>query len=223
ILPQGRRQADRSLILSRPMRYRGRLRQTFISISFRPQSAETKDWNCPRHSGIILILDLEIQNHPSRTSMISQTAEYALRAVVVLGRQPGRPMTTQDVARVSRVPADYLSKVLQALGRAGLVEARRGLRGGYVLTRPLDELTVYDVIQAVDPLKRIHECPLRLQAHAQRLCSLHQKLDDAVALLENCFKQTTIGSLLKDQAAAEPGPLCESRPAPTGSPPEDPA
>ena len=53
--------------------------------------------------------------------MISQTAEYALCAVVVLGSQPGRPMTTQDVARVSRVPGDYLSKVLQALGRAGLV------------------------------------------------------------------------------------------------------
>ena len=155
--------------------------------------------------------------------MISQTAEYALRAAVVLGSQPDRPMTTQEVARVSRVPGGYLSKVLQAMGRAGLVEARRGLRGGYVLTRPLDELTVYDVIQAVDPLKRIHECPLRLQAHAQRLCSLHQKLDDAVALLESCFKQTTIGSLLKDQAAAEPGPLCESRPAPTGSEPEVPA
>lgn len=94
--------------------------------------------------------------------MISQTAEYALRAVVVLGSQPGRPMTTHDVARVSRVPGNYLSKVLQALGRAGLVEAHRGLRGGYVLSRALDELTVYDVVQAVDPLKRINGCPLRL-------------------------------------------------------------
>ena len=94
--------------------------------------------------------------------MISQTAEYALRAVVVLGSQSGRPMTTQDVARVSRVPGGYLSKVLQALGRAGLVEARRGLRGGYVLSRALDELTVYDVVQAVDPLRRIHTCPLQL-------------------------------------------------------------
>ena len=93
--------------------------------------------------------------------MISQTAEYALRAVVVLGSQPDRPMTTQEIARVSRVPGGYLSKVLQSLGRAGLVEARRGLRGGYVLSKPLDQLTVYDVVNAVDPLKRIHHCPLR--------------------------------------------------------------
>src|SRR5208337_2861241 len=202
ILPQGRRQADRSLILSRPMRYRSRLRQTFISISFRPQLAETKDWNCPRHPGIILILDLEIQNHPSRTSMISQTAEYALRAVVVLGSQPGRPMTSQDVARVARVPGDYLSKVLQALGRAGLVEARRGLRGGYVLT-------VYDVVQPVDPLRRINSSPLQFHAPTERLCSLHQRLDDAVAMVESYFKQTTIASLLNDQTAPRPGPLCE--------------
>ena len=86
--------------------------------------------------------------------MISQTAEYALRAVVVLGSQPDRPMTTQEIARVSQVPSGYLSKVLQSLGRSGLVDARRGLRGGYVLSRQLDEVTVYDVVQAVDPLKR---------------------------------------------------------------------
>ena len=141
--------------------------------------------------------------------MISQTAEYALRAVVVLGSQPGRPLTTQEIARVSRVPGGYLSKVLQALGKGGLVEARRGLRGGYVLNRPLDRLTVYDVVNAVDPLKRIHHCPLRLSAHAQRLCSLHQRLDDAVAMLETYFKQTTIASLLNDQVSPTPGPLCD--------------
>ncbi len=141
--------------------------------------------------------------------MISQTAEYALRAVVLLGSQSGRPVTTKEVARASQVPAGYLSKVLQSLGRSGLVESRRGLGGGYVLSRPLDQLTVYDVVQAVDPLKRIHHCPLRLSAHAERLCSLHQRLDDAVAMLEAYFKQTTIAALLNDRTAPQPGPLCE--------------
>lgn len=142
--------------------------------------------------------------------MISQTAEYALRATVVLGSQADRPMTTQEIARVSQVPSGYLSKVLQSLGRAGLVEARRGLRGGYVLSRPLDQLTVFDVVQAVDPLKRIHQCPLRLPAHAQQLCSLHQRLDNAVAMLETYFKETTIASLLNDRTATAPGPLCQT-------------
>ena len=61
--------------------------------------------------------------------MISRTAEYALRAVVVLGSSPGGPLTTHQIAEQTRVPSGYLSKVLQALGRAGLVEAERGLRG----------------------------------------------------------------------------------------------
>ncbi len=141
--------------------------------------------------------------------MISQTAEYALRAAVVLGSVTDRPLTTQQIARASHVPSGYLSKVLQSMGRAGLVEARRGLRGGYVLTRPLDQLTVYDVVHAVDPLKRITHCPLKLSVHAHQLCSLHQRLDDAVAMLEAEFKQTTIASLLEDRGAPLPGPLCE--------------
>ena len=141
--------------------------------------------------------------------MISQTAEYALRAVVVLGARPDRPTTTQEIARASRVPGGYLSKVLQSLGRAGLVEARRGLRGGYVLSRQLDRITVYDVVNAVDPLKRILHCPLGLSAHAERLCSLHRRLDDAVAMLETQFRSTTIADLLNDRVSPRPGPLCD--------------
>lgn len=140
--------------------------------------------------------------------MISQTAEYALRAAVVLGSQPDRPMTTQEIAQASLVPVGYLAKVLQLLGKAGIVEARRGIRGGHILNRSLERLTVYDVVNAVDPLERITHCPLKLSAHAERLCSLHQKLDDAVAMLEAYFKQTTIRDLLNDRTAPLPGPLC---------------
>ena len=60
--------------------------------------------------------------------MISQTAEYALRSVVFLGSQVGQPVTTQRIAVATQVPVGYLSKVLQGLGKAGLVDAQRGLR-----------------------------------------------------------------------------------------------
>jgi Rrf2 family protein len=131
--------------------------------------------------------------------VISQTAEYALRAVVFLGGQEGRPATTQRIASDTRVPAGYLAKVLQALGRARLVDAQRGLHGGYVLARPLDELTVLDVVNAVDPLKRIHHCPLGLERHRGNLCSLHRRLDQGIALIESYFEQTTVGQLLAEQ------------------------
>jgi Rrf2 family protein len=139
--------------------------------------------------------------------VISQTAEYALRAVVFLGGRDGRPATTQRIAADTRVPAGYLAKVLQALGKAGLVDAQRGLHGGYALARPLDELTVLEVVNAVDPLKRIHHCPLGLAEHRGNLCSLHRRLDEGIALIESLFDQTTVGQLLADQGTGT-GPLC---------------
>jgi Rrf2 family transcriptional regulator, nitric oxide-sensitive transcriptional repressor len=141
--------------------------------------------------------------------VISQTAEYALRAVVFLGSQVGRPITTQRIAAATQVPVGYLSKVLQALGKAGLVEAQRGLRGGYVLARSPDELTVLDVINSVDPLQRITGCPLGLKAHGGTLCSLHRRIDEGIARIESLFQGTTIDQLLDGR---EPGrnPLCEA-------------
>jgi Rrf2 family transcriptional regulator, nitric oxide-sensitive transcriptional repressor len=153
-------------------------------------------------------VDLKVQMSNWSLTMISQTAEYALRAVIVLGSHPDGSLTTQQIAARTRVPAGYLSKVLQALGRGGLVEAQRGLGGGYVLTRPLEELSVLDVINAVDPLKRIDRCPLGLPDHEGRMCSLHQRLDQGIALVESLFGRTTIGQLLAEENPSRP--LCEA-------------
>lgn len=139
--------------------------------------------------------------------MFSQTAEYALRAVVALGTHGEGPLTTQQIAERTRVPAGYLAKVLQALGRAGLVEAQRGLRGGFVLTGSLGELTILDVLNAVDPLKRIEHCPLGLAAHGRRLCALHRRLDEGIAMVEALFGETTIADLIADPNPSRP--LCE--------------
>ena len=59
--------------------------------------------------------------------LISQTAEYALRAVISLARDPSTAQTTRQIAASTHVPAGYLSKVLQALGRAEIVVSQRGL------------------------------------------------------------------------------------------------
>jgi Rrf2 family protein len=142
--------------------------------------------------------------------MISQTAEYALRAIVFLGSTAGSSRTTQQIAEQTGVPAGYLSKVLQALGRAGLVEAQRGLYGGFVLSRALDELTILDVVSAVDPLKRIDRCPMGIAAGGHCLCPLHQHLDQGIAQLEALFRSTTIGALVAGQ---QPGqPFCQKTP-----------
>jgi Rrf2 family protein len=139
--------------------------------------------------------------------VLSQTAEYALRAVVALGSSRGGPMTTQQIAAQTRVPAGYLSKVLQALARAGLVEGQRGSGGGFVLARPAREITVLDVINAVDPLQRIERCPLGRPDHEHRMCALHRRLDLGIAMMEQVYGQTTIDELLNDSDPVRS--LCE--------------
>src|SRR3954464_14309360 len=116
--------------------------------------------------------------------MFSQTVEYALRAVVHLAHQAPAARTTDQIATATRVPKAYLSKVLQCLGRAGLVQSQRGIGGGISLMKDPAELTILEVVCAVEAIGRIRTCPLGLTAHGTRLCPLHRRMDDALATVE---------------------------------------
>ena len=65
--------------------------------------------------------------------MISQTSEYALRAVVCLAQNPDKPHTTVKIAKWTKVPEHYLSKVMLALAKHEVVYSKKGLHGGYML------------------------------------------------------------------------------------------
>ena len=130
--------------------------------------------------------------------MFSQTVEYALRVVVYLASLERVTATTKQIAAVTLVPEGYLAKVLQGLGRAGLVQSQRGLHGGSILALTPDKLTVFDVIEAVQPIQRIRFCPLKLSSHGIKLCALHKRLDDAMAVVEKTFRQMPIADLLCD-------------------------
>ena len=139
-------------------------------------------------------------------TLFSQTTEYALRAVICLASQTEASMKTQDIAEITQVSSGYLSKVLQTLGRAGIVSSQRGLYGGFRLARPADEITIFEVVDAVEPLGRIHTCPLGLGAHGKNLCSLHRKLDDAYAGVELALRSSTVAQILADENPSKP--LC---------------
>jgi Rrf2 family protein len=132
--------------------------------------------------------------------VFSQTAEYALRAVVWMAMQPEEALTTQAIAQGTRVPASYLAKVMQGLGRAGLVQAQRGPHGGFRLSQPPQAISVLAVVNAVDPLQRIRSCPLHLPAHRQQLCRLHQQMDDALASMERALGAATIADMASPDA-----------------------
>jgi Rrf2 family protein len=139
--------------------------------------------------------------------LISQTAEYALRASVHLAKQAETneklSLTVPEIAAATKVPSGYLSKVLQQLTRAGLISSQRGIGGGFKLARTAEAISILDVVQAVDSLGRIHECPLGNPDH-KLLCPLHRKLDAAIAQAETAFRETTLAEL-----TSSGNPLCK--------------
>lgn len=140
---------------------------------------------------------------PESSSMISQTAEYALRAAVYLGNQVGQSCTTAQLAEEIDAPAGYLAKVMKGLSRAGIVRSRRGLHGGFTLAREPGELTILEVVNSVDTFHRIATCPLGRTGHTNGLCPLHRRMDGVMAAAEESLGHTTIGEVLQ-----EPGLLC---------------
>lgn len=140
--------------------------------------------------------------------MLSQTAEYALRAVVILARSTDAPQTTRQISEATRVPQPYLVKILQGLVRAGIVRSQRGLGGGVSLAKPASQLTILEVVNAVDPIVRIHSCPLGLRTHGTSLCALHRRLDNALALVEEAFSSSTLEEVLNESRNLQP--LCET-------------
>ncbi|MBX3358666.1 MAG: Rrf2 family transcriptional regulator [Phycisphaeraceae bacterium] len=141
--------------------------------------------------------------------MFSQTTEYALRAMAWLALSPGQLVSTTALAQATKVPEHYLAKVLQQLAAAGLVRGRRGVGGGYQLSRPASQITMTEVVRSTGRIERITVCPLGLSSHGTNLCPLHRMLDsvakDALAMLDG----KTLADLIDQPGMSTP--LCDER------------
>ena len=81
---------------------------------------------------------------------ISDAASLAIHAAAFLAGNPGKPWTTREIADALRVSENHLSKVLQRMAKAGLVQAQRGPNGGSRLAKSPEEITLLDVYRSVD-------------------------------------------------------------------------
>lgn len=81
---------------------------------------------------------------------VTSRADYALRAVIEIARSEGAVTTRDRIAEEQDIPAKFLEAILGQLSRSGLLVSKRGSGGGYVLARSADEISVADVLRAVD-------------------------------------------------------------------------
>jgi Rrf2 family protein len=120
--------------------------------------------------------------------------QYACLAVVELGRQfpSGAPIQIKAISEKLAIPTQFLVQILLQLKSVGLVSSTRGAAGGYQLTRHPEEVSVWDVIQAVDPS---HESPTAEAGSAERvaLVGVFRQAEEAA---QEVFRRTTVAEMI---------------------------
>lgn len=140
--------------------------------------------------------------------MISQTSEYALRAVLYLAARPGdSPASAHDIADSVRVPVGHLQKIMRTMAKNGILLAQRGTNGGFSLAKIPAAISILDILKASDTeIQRITRCPLGIKGHTH-LCSFHRIWDGEMARTERAFASTTLADLLDGDGGVRP--LCD--------------
>jgi Rrf2 family transcriptional regulator, nitric oxide-sensitive transcriptional repressor len=140
--------------------------------------------------------------------VFSQTVEYALRAMAFLVSKSIPSSTIPEMASVTHVPAPYLRKVLNRLRDANIIATQRGAGGGITLKADVQTLTILDVINAVDRIERIKQCPLGMPEHF-RLCPLHNEIDQTIATVIDQLSRKTFADLIAEGRSADRLTTCE--------------
>ena len=134
--------------------------------------------------------------------MFSVTSQYALRALAHLAAAPrDTPVLGSDLARETGVPANYLRKILLAMGNAGIIEASRGSGGGYRLARKPSRIRVGEVVDLFDHSMSDTPCLLGLRKVCSDAnpCSAHRSWRRTRLACQDFLKNTTLADISADR------------------------
>ena len=137
--------------------------------------------------------------------MISRQAKYALRALIALARlRPGESVQTSDIAKHQKIPKKFLEQILLRLKNQGMVQSRRGNKGGYALLRPASEITFAQVLRTIDGPIAPLPC-LSIIAYArcedckdERTCEIRRVFSRVIEPTRKVLERTTIADATQD-------------------------
>jgi Rrf2 family protein len=132
-----------------------------------------------------------------KSTMLTATSEYALRALTHLARLPeGASMLGRELAEGAGIPANYLSKILWTLGNAGIIDATRGNHGGYRLKRGAAEIRLFEVVELFDRDRVRLACFLgRKNCDCENPCSAHESWREVRAAYLDFLHTKTVADI----------------------------
>jgi len=131
---------------------------------------------------------------------LTRDGEYAVRAVLFLASQPlGKISLISEISKAQDVPKSYLAKIMQHLVKVGLVNSRRGAKGGFFLARPADRITLRETIEAVEGPIYLNVCLIRKgECPRDEICPVHPVWREAQEKLFSVLESKTMAQLAKD-------------------------
>jgi Rrf2 family transcriptional regulator, iron-sulfur cluster assembly transcription factor len=139
---------------------------------------------------------------------ITRATEYAVRCVLHLALEPPeRVVPRREIAAAREIPGQFLGKIAQRLGRAGIIRIHQGARGGYELAIPAEKLTLLEVVEAAEGALVLNKCVMHAKTCSRTcICAAHRVWSEARRQL-----RATLGGVTFADLAAEEGPLPKPR------------
>jgi Rrf2 family iron-sulfur cluster assembly transcriptional regulator len=131
--------------------------------------------------------------------VLSKSCNYALRAVLyIAARDAGEFIPIQEISQALGISFHFLTKTLQTLTQRQILISNRGPRGGVALARPVESITLMEVILAIDGRDLFDGCVLGLDScNADRPCPLHSQWQEVKAPIREMFEQTSVADVAR--------------------------
>jgi Rrf2 family iron-sulfur cluster assembly transcriptional regulator len=130
---------------------------------------------------------------------LTRGGEYGIRGVLYLAQQEeGKVSMLSAIAKTQEVPPRFLAKIFQALAKGGIVKSHRGAKGGFSLARPASEVTIKDVIEAVEGPIFLNVClAVPGECNREALCPIHTVWEEAQEKMMAVLNQKNFAELAK--------------------------
>jgi len=138
------------------------------------------------------------QYSQSFTMYISKTSGYAVHALGCIENGHGQPCFVRDVAQKTGLKKPYLAKIINQLVHHGFLVGKRGYRGGVSLARPAEQISLLQIVEAMEGAGWRHACLFGLQeCPSQTLCPAHRVWQDMQSTLERLLRTTTLAQVIR--------------------------
>jgi Rrf2 family protein len=132
---------------------------------------------------------------------LTRGGEYGIRGVLYLARHDdGKISMLSAIAKAQDVPPRFLAKIFQALAKAGVVKSHRGAKGGFSLARPASEITIKDVIEAIEGPIYLNVCLVgQGECSRDKICPVHAVWEEAQEKMMSVLDRANFADLARSE------------------------